>query len=76
MADRKTATLELEILSGIPSPSELQQSRMEVQVNLMQTQMLSGTPIDLEDKFSHWLMLGKFEQNDLVLLDRVKPIFQ
>jgi hypothetical protein len=49
---------------------------MEVQVNLMQTQMLSGTPIDLEDKFSHWLMLGKFEQNDLVLLDRVKPIFQ
>ncbi|WP_085303598.1 DUF349 domain-containing protein [Colwellia polaris] len=76
VADRKTATLELEILSGIPSPSELQQSRMEVQVNLMQTQMLSGTPIDLEDKFSHWLMLGKFEQNDLVLLDRVKPIFQ
>lgn len=76
LANREAATLELEILSGIPSPSDLQQSRMEVQVNLMQTQMLSGTPIDLEDKFSQWLMLGKFEQQDIALLNRVKPIFQ
>jgi transketolase len=76
LANRAEATLELEILSGIPSPSELQQSRMAVQVNLMQTQMSSGAPIDLEDKFSQWLMLGKFDQQDIAFLNRVKPIFQ
>jgi hypothetical protein len=74
--NRDDATLELEILSGIPSPSELQQRRMTVQVNLMQTQMSSGAPIDLPAKFSQWLMLGKFAEQDLVLLQRVKPIFQ
>ena len=74
--DREDATLELEILSGIPSPSELQQRRMTVQVNLMQAQMSSGATIDLPDKFTQWLMLGKLGQQDLVLLERIKPIFQ
>ena len=74
--NREDATLELEILSGIPSPSELQQRRMKVQVNLMQAQMSSGATIDLPDKFAQWLMLGKLGQHDLVLLERIKPIFQ
>ena len=74
--NRDEATLELEILSGIPSPSELQQHRMKVQVSLMQAQMSSATPIDLPAKFSQWLMLGKFTKTDLVLLERIKPIFQ
>tara|TARA_R110000737_G_scaffold121325_2_gene153624 strand:+ start:9943 stop:12804 length:2862 start_codon:yes stop_codon:yes gene_type:complete len=74
--NREEATLELEILSGIPSPSDLQQRRMTVQVNLMQAQMSSGVAIDLPAKFSQWLMLGKFSEQDLALLQRIKPIFQ
>ena len=74
--NREEATLELEILSGIPSPSELQQRRMTVQVNLMQSQMSSGTAIDLPAKFYQWLLSGKLTEQDLVLLKRIKPIFQ
>jgi hypothetical protein len=74
--NREEATLELEILSGNPSPSNLQQQRMTVQVSLMQAQMSSGTAIDLPAKFSQWLMLGKLTQQDLGLLERIKPIFQ
>ena len=74
--NREEATLELENLSGIPSPSDLQQRRMTVQVNLMQAQMSSGVAIDLPAKFSQWLMLGKFTEQDVELLQRIKPIFQ
>lgn len=76
VVDRAEATLALEILSGIPSPSELQQHRMTVQVNLMQAQMSSGIPIDLPLKFTEWLMLGQFTKQDLEFLARIKPIFQ
>jgi hypothetical protein len=74
--NREEATLELEILSGIPSPSELQQRRMTVQVNLMQSQMSSGAAIDLPAKFYQWLLSGNLTEQDLVLLKRIKPIFQ
>ena len=74
--NREEATLELEILSGLPSPSDLQQRRMAVQVKLMQAQMSSGVSIDLPAKFSQWLMLGQFTQQDVDLLARIKPVFQ
>ncbi|MFT5635065.1 MAG: exonuclease SbcC [Cognaticolwellia sp.] len=74
--NREDATLELEILSGIPSPSELQQRRMTVQVILMQAQMSSGAEIDLPAKFTQWLMLGCFTQQDVELLQRIKAVFQ
>ena len=64
---RDELTLELEILSGVPSPKALQQKRMTVQVNLMQEQMSSGNTIDLPAKFNQWLMLGKLEQADVSL---------
>ena len=72
---RDVLTMELEILSGVPSPEELQQQRMKVQVNLMQDQMSSGNAIDLPAKFSQWLMLGKLNQEDVSLLQRIKTIF-
>ena len=68
--------MELEILSGVPSPKALQQKRMTVQVNLMQEQMSSGNTIDLPAKFNQWLMLGKLEQADVSLLQRIKAILK
>lgn len=73
--DRAQATLELEILAGIPSPEEYQQQRMAVQVNLIQAQMSSGAVINLKERFASWLTLGKLTEDDLVLLARLKPIF-
>lgn len=73
--DRAQATLELEILAGIPSPEQYQQQRMAVQVNLIQDQMSSGAVINLKDRFATWLTLGKLTQDDLLLLARLKPIF-
>jgi exonuclease SbcC len=48
---------------------------MQVQVTLLQTQMLSGQPIDLTKSFVEWLKLGKLSPTDLPLLSRVKAIY-
>lgn len=75
LVHRDEMTLELEILSGVSSPAELQQQRMSVQVSLMQEQMSSGNQIDLPAKLNQWLMLGKLSKEDISLLQRIKAIF-
>ena len=72
---RAEKTLALEILAQVPSPAELAQQRMAVQVSLMQEQMQTSEVIDLQEKFTDWLALGKLEADDLPLLERVKQIF-
>lgn len=73
--DRSNKTLELEILASKDSPTELKNQRMQVQVELMQTQMLSGQHIDLTHSFIEWLQLGTLSQADIPLLSRVKAIY-
>jgi hypothetical protein len=73
--DRSNKTLELEILASKESPEELKSQRMQVQVNLMQSQMLSGQTIDLTNSLVEWLKLGKLSQDDLPLITRVKAIY-
>lgn len=74
-ATRDQETLNLEILMGIDSPKALAKERLEAQVKLMQHQMLSGGNIDQEKLFFQWLMLGKFTEDDLPLLARIKPAY-
>jgi hypothetical protein len=73
--DRSDKTLELEILASKESPTELKAQRMQVQVSLMQSQMLSGQNIDLTKSLIEWLKLGKLSEADLPLLARVKTIY-
>jgi hypothetical protein len=73
--DRSDKTLELEILASKDSPAELKTQRMQVQVSLMQSQMLSGQNIDLTNSLVEWLKLGKLSEADLPLLARVKTIY-
>jgi len=73
--DRSEKTLELEILASKDSPVELKTQRMQVQVSLMQSQMLSGQNIDLTKSLIEWLKLGKLSTADLPLLARVKAIY-
>ncbi|MBA6232893.1 MULTISPECIES: DUF349 domain-containing protein [unclassified Colwellia] len=73
--DRSDKTLELEILASKESPAECKAKRMQVQVTLLQTQMLSGQPIDLTKSLVEWLKLGKLSSTDLPLLSRVKAIY-
>jgi len=72
---RQVKTLELEILAGVDSPKEYAQQRMEIQVQLMQNKMTSGSEINLEQSFNEWLKQGGFSSEDLPLISRVKPIF-
>jgi len=73
--DRSNKTLELEILASKESPEEFKAQRLQVQVQLMQSQMLSGQTIDLTNSLVEWLKLGKLSQADLPLLSRVKAIY-
>jgi len=73
--DRSDKTLELEILASKDSPEEFKSQRMQVQVSLMQSQMLSGQNIDLTKSLIEWLKLGKLTETDLPLLARVKSIY-
>ncbi len=73
--DRGNKTIELEILAGTESPSELSKERMAVQVDLLQNQMLSGGKVDLDASLSDWLVIGALTNNDIPLINRLKPIF-
>jgi len=73
--DRSSKTLELEILASKESPLEYKSQRMQVQVELMRSQMLSGQTIDLTSSLVEWLQLGKLTQADMPLLSRVKAIY-
>ena len=73
--DRLESTLMLEIFAGQESPAEYKSERMKVQVKLMQEQMVSGTPVNLQDSFISWLQLGGFNSSDLTLIERIKPIY-
>jgi hypothetical protein len=74
-SSRFDKTLEIEILAQASSPQELATQRLQVQVKLMQDQMLSGTEIDLNKLLVQWLMLGKFNQEELPLIERLQGIY-
>jgi len=52
---RQNQLLKLEILAGVESPKALNESRMKVQVELMQEQMTSGNSVDLTQLLFDWL---------------------
>ncbi len=72
---RAGKTLEIEILAQVESPAELKQQRMQVQVQLMQSQMQSGSVVNLEQLFVDWLMLGKLHSEELSLLSRLSKVY-
>jgi len=74
-ADRREDTLKLEIFAGQESPEAFKAERMQVQVKLMQEQMQSGNSVDLQASFVAWLQKGRLTQDDLALLERIKPIY-
>ncbi|GLX82256.1 DUF349 domain-containing protein [Thalassotalea eurytherma] len=75
IADRNEATLTIEILAGVESPSEFQARRLEVQVSLMQSQMTSGGQVNLTAQFFDWLTLGQLGKGDLPYLNRLQAIY-
>ena len=72
---RADKTLEIEILAQVESPAELKQQRMQVQVQLMQSQMQSGAVVNLEQLFVDWLILGKLNIDELSLLSRLAKVY-
>ena len=75
VVDRHEDTLKLEIFAGQESPENDKEKRMQVQVQLMQEQMLSGNQVDLQESFISWLQKGGINEKDLALIERIKPIY-
>ena len=73
--DRQEETLKLEIFAGQESPASFKAQRMQVQVQLMQEQMVSGNSVDLQASFISWLQKGGMNATDLSLIERIKPIY-
>jgi len=73
--DRKSKTIELEILSGVASPKTDESQRMEIQVKLMQEKMTSGSNINLEQAFFEWLSAAPIHPEDQPLIQRVRHIY-
>ncbi|WP_441003345.1 DUF349 domain-containing protein [Pseudocolwellia agarivorans] len=73
--DRQEETLKLEIFAGQESPESFKSQRMQVQVQLMQEQMVSGNSVDLQAGFISWLQKGSINSTDLSLIERIKPIY-
>ncbi|WP_426370054.1 DUF349 domain-containing protein [Pseudocolwellia sp. HL-MZ7] len=75
VVDRQEETLKLEIFAGQESPASFKAQRMQVQVQLMQEQMVSGNSVDLQASFISWLQKGGINETDLTLIERIKPIY-
>lgn len=74
-SNRHTVTLKLELIAGISSPEEDKAKRNEIQMILMSEKLEQGIEYSTQDLLEEWLTAGVFEGSDLVLLDRIKPIF-
>lgn len=75
MGDRVDKTLALEILGRIESPVEYSDERLAMQVRLLQQQMLSADGVDLKTLFIDWLLSGKFTNQDVSFINRIKPLY-
>lgn len=74
-SDRKDVTLKLEIVAGIDSPEGDKMARNKIQMVLMSEKLEQGIEYAVPDLLEEWLAAGAIEESDLVLLDRIKPIF-
>ncbi|MDO6717897.1 DUF349 domain-containing protein [Psychrosphaera sp. 1_MG-2023] len=74
-SDRHLVTIKLELIAGISSPAADKAKRNEIQMILMSEKLEQGIEYSTQDLLEEWLTAGVFEETDLVLLDRIKPIF-
>ena len=72
---RARVTLMLEIAAGLESPEKEKALRNEVQMDMLTEKLEQGIEQDVQALLEAWLGAGIFVQEDLALLDRIKPIF-
>jgi len=72
---REKETVALEVIFNVQSPSQDIDIRRQVQVELMQEQMSTGTKPTAEKLLLEWLGKGSFGNNDSQYLSRVKQLF-
>jgi vacuolar-type H+-ATPase subunit I/STV1 len=73
--DREDVTLMLELTAGVDSPANDQDRRNQVQMTMLSKKLEEGQEYDLQELLETWLSAGIFEQQDIELVKRVKPIF-
>jgi len=77
---REDETIVLEILAQVASPEEFAKQRLTIQVQMLQSKMVSGNTDKLNNDeltkaLVDWLMLGKLSHSELPLLERAQAIY-
>lgn len=72
---RSLLTLQIEISANLSSPESEQAQRNQVQMSMLSAKLEQGEAFGLQDLLEKWLAAGIFEQQDLVMLERIKPAY-
>lgn len=74
-SDRLETTLKIEILAGTESPESEKAQRNALQMALMSDKLEQGIEHNIQDMLETWLASGPIEPDDILLLERIKPIY-
>ncbi len=72
---RSLLTLQIEITANLETPAAEQAQRNQVQMSMLSAKLEQGEAFSLQDLLEKWLAAGIFAQNDLTLLQRIKPAY-
>ena len=72
---RSLLTLQIEISANLDSPESEQKSRNETQMQMLSAKLEQGEDYSLQDLLEKWLAAGIFDQQDIAMLERIKPAY-
>ena len=72
---RALLTLQIEISANLESPAEQQAERNQAQMSMLSAKLEQGEAFELLDLLEKCLAAGIFQDEDLALLERIKPAY-
>ena len=73
--ERSLLTLQIEITANLESPETEQKQRNEAQMQMLSAKLELGEDYSLQDLLERWLAAGIFGQQDVAMLERIKPAY-
>ncbi len=74
--DRKSITIQAEILHDLPSNKADEKQRKELQLQMMASKLEGNEPHTLENLLADWVSHGPLKKEDQALLKRLKKVFE
>lgn len=72
---RSLLTLQIEITANLNSPETEQAQRNETQMQMLSAKLEQGEDYSLQDLLEKWLAAGIFAEQDIQMLERIKPAY-